>query len=81
MFLFSLYSCLSLLVDLGTAQFLRTELNAQHHIALGPPLMGQHGLTASICGSLGVLRPILNSAITASAVSDKRHGVTNLCDR
>lgn len=65
----------------GTAQFLRTEVTGQHHVALGPPIMGQHGLTASICGSLGVLRPILNSLVTATDASNHRHGVTNLTDR
>ena len=43
--------------------------------------MGQHGLTASFCGSLGVLRPILNSLVTATDASNNRHGVTNLTDR
>ena len=56
-------------------------MTGQHHVALGPPIMGQHGLTASFCGSFGVLRPILNSLVTATDASNLRHGVTHLTDR
>lgn len=42
----------------GSATFLRSEVSAQTHKVLGPPYLGQTGLTASICGSLGVIVPL-----------------------
>jgi hypothetical protein len=49
--------------------------------------MGQPGLVASVCGTLGTLWPILAGARSpeGAAVDGKealaRHGVTHLCDR
>ena len=70
----------------GSAQFLRTEITAQHHRTLGPSYMGQPGLVASVCGSLGVLRPILSAAVAAEQSEEEgvdmlRHGIVHLCDR
>jgi hypothetical protein len=43
----------------GSTHFLRGELVGQHNVTLGPSLMGQPGLVASMAGSLGLVRPIL----------------------
>jgi hypothetical protein len=49
--------------------------------------MGQPGLVASVCGSLGMLWPILAGARSAEGAAadgkdaQARHGVTHLCDR
>lgn len=63
----------------------------QQHYTLGPALMGQPGLVASLSGSLGVLKPFsfTNNVLTASRESGTttlpaasgRHGITFLSDR
>lgn len=75
--------------DLGTAKFCKAELNVQQHYTIGPPIMDQPGLIASICGSLGALYPLFsNNTTSSSSDSDKntvtthiKHGNTFLSDR
>ena len=66
---------------IGTAQFLRTEMTAQHHHAFGARFMGQPGLVASVSGSVGILRPILNGMSNSGSAANQRHGVAHLSDR
>jgi hypothetical protein len=80
-------SALFLAVHVGTARFVKAEVSAQHHVTVGPSVMGQPGLVASLVGSVGVVRPLTSAAWGLSqsenlqGAAAAKHGVVHLCDR
>lgn len=62
-----------LALPLGTAHFLKTEVDAQYHTTIGPKLFGQTGFVASVCGSMGIMYPLSVVLPISSTVPYKSH--------
>ncbi len=58
----------------GTAQFLKSDVKVQAHRRIGPSILGQTGLVASLAGNLGVVMPLglLTPLFTRYSKTEKR---------
>jgi hypothetical protein len=76
----------------GSAQFLKSDFNAQMHFNFGKKLFNQTGIIFSLCGNLGMIFPLrllhdyFSAKVTDSnddrnSLSPNSSSFINICDR